>query len=229
MCRVGERCGNPWSIGREAVKRNRLPMAVLWAAAVILVLSYYMVPAVSSVLEPVALWQLENGWLAAFLNRVVFCGLIPGLFITSVKSLRPNHVLAVVAVQTAWSGLCGIASDWMFSLNAHLFGTGIDFLTLCVKTAVCQFLWTPFFFAPAGAIVYFWMGRDFSPRRFREDLPPRFYQGLVLPNLLVNWTIWIPVTFAVNALPTPLQIQLSGLVSSLFSLVLLSIGRHRHR
>ena len=202
-------------------------MAALWAVSVAMVLAYYVLPAVPAALEPLARWQRESGWLAAFLNRVVFCGLIPGAFIICVKSLRPKHVVAVITVQTVWSGICGVVSDWMFSLNARLFGTGVDFLTLCIKTAVCQFVWTPLFFAPLGAIVYFWMGRDFSILRFRRELPPRFYHGLVLPNLLVNWALWIPVTFVIHMFPTPLQIQLSGLASALFSLMLLAIGRAR--
>ena len=220
-------CSSPWWVGWEAVKKNRLPMAVLWVFSVVLVLAYYTLPTMSNALEPLARWQRECGWLAAFLNRVIFCGLIPGVFIVCMKSLRPKHVVAVIAVQTAWSGICGIVSDCMFSLNAYLFGTGVDFLTLCVKTVVCQFVWTPFFFSPLGAIIYFWIGRDFSIRRFRRERPPRFYYGLVLPNLLVNWVLWVPVTFAIHAFPTPLQVQLSGLVSSLFSLLLLSIGRSR--
>jgi uncharacterized membrane-anchored protein len=81
-------------------------------------------------------------------------------------------------------------------------------------------VWTPIFFAPVGAVVYFWIGRDFSFERFRKDMPDRFYHGLVLPNLLVNWVLWIPVTFAIHAFPTPLQIQLSGLAAALFSLML---------
>ena len=207
------------------MKRNRLPMVVLWAVFVAAVLAYYTLPMVSAALEPLARWQRESGWFAAFLNRVIFCGLIPGVFIVCVKSLRPKHVVAVIAVQTVWSGICGVVSDGMFSLNAHLFGTGVDFLTLCVKTAICQFVWTPIFFAPLGAVVYFWMGRDFSAERFRREIPSRFYYGLVLPNLLVNWALWIPVTFAIHMFPTPLQIQLSGLASALFSLMLLAIGR----
>ena len=222
-----EQCNSPWGIGWEAVKRNRLPMVVLWVISVATVLAYYTLPAVSATLEPLARWQRESGWVAAFLNRVLFCGFIPGLFIVGVKALRPKHVVAVLAVQTLWSGICGIVSDWMFSLNAHLFGTGIDFLTLCVKTAICQFVWTPIFFAPLGAIVYFWMGRDFSSTRFCREMPDRFYYGLVLPNLLVNWVLWIPVTFAIHAFPTPLQIQLSGLASALFALMLLASGRAR--
>ena len=218
---------NPWWVGWEAVKKNRLPMVVLWVVSVALVFAYYTLPTFSDALEPLARWQRESGWRAAFLNRVIFCGLIPGVFIVCVKSLRPKYVGAVIAVQTVWSGICGVVSDCMFSLNAQLFGTGVDFFTLCVKTAICQFVWTPLFFAPLGAIIYFWMGRDFSIPRFRRERPPRFYYGLVLPNLLVNWVLWIPVTFAIHTFPTPLQVQLSGLVSSLFSLLLLSIGRTR--
>ena len=136
-------------------------------------------------------------------------------------------MIAVLAVQTLWSGICGVVSDWMFSLNAYMFGTGVDLLTLSVKTTVCQFVWTPVFFAPIGAVVYFWIGRGFSLERFCSEIPDRFYYGLVLPNLLVNWVLWIPVTFAIHAFPTPLQIQLSGLAGALFSPMLLAIGRNR--
>jgi hypothetical protein len=191
-------------------------MAVLWAVSVATVVAYYALPAVPAALDPLARWQRESGWLAAFLNRVVFCGLVPAVFIVCVKSLRPKHVAAVIAVQTAWSGICGIVSDCMFSFNAYLFGTGVDFATLCVKTAVCQFAWSPLFFVPLGSVVYFWIGRDFSPGRFRREMPSQFYYGLVLPNLLANWALWIPVTFAIHMFPTPLQIQLSGLASAWF-------------
>ena len=221
------RYDNPWGIGWEAVNKNRLPAVVLWVVSGVAVLAYYTLPAVPALLEPLARWQKESGWFAAFLNRVIFCGLVPGLFIVCIKSLRPKHVAAVLAVQTLWSGFCGVVSDWMFSLNAHMLGTGVDLLTLSAKTAVCQFVWTPVFFAPAGAVVYFWIGRDFSFARFRKEMPDRFYYGLVLPNLLVNWVLWIPVTFAIHSFPTPLQIQLSGLAAALFSLMLLAIGRNR--
>ena len=92
-------------------------MLILWTASVALVIAYYTLPSVASALEPMARWQRESGWIAAFLNRVIFCGLIPGVFIVCVKSLRPKHVVAVIAVQTAWSGICGVVSDCMFSLN----------------------------------------------------------------------------------------------------------------
>ena len=86
-----KRCNSPWLEGWEAVKCNRLPIAVLWVSAVVLVVAYYTIPAVASALEPLARWQKERGILAAFLNRVVFCGLVPGVFIVLLKALRPKQ------------------------------------------------------------------------------------------------------------------------------------------
>lgn len=218
---------SPWRTGWESARANWLPMATLWIVAVAAVVAYCRFPAFAAALEPLARWQRESGWLAAFLNRIAFCGALPGVFLALVPAIRPRLVVATILAQTLWSGVCGVASDCMFSLNAQLFGTGTDFPTLCVKTAVCQFAWTPAFFSPLGSLVYFWIGRDFSLERVRREMPPRFYRDLVLPNLLANWVLWIPVTFAVHMFPTPLQVQLSGLAAALLSLIMLAIGRAR--
>ena len=216
---------SPWKAGWDSVRANLLPMAVLWLAAASFVLLYYGCPGFARALEPLSRWQRESGWLAAFLNRVAFCGILPGVFIVCIRSLRPRRVFPTLVVQTIWSGLCGIVSDLMFSLNAAMLGTGVDFLTLTIKTAINQFVWTPLFFAPMGSLVYFWIGRDFSFGNVRRDVPRRFYHDLVLPNLLVNWALWIPATYAIHMFPTPLQIQLAGLASALLSLMMLAIGR----
>lgn len=217
--------GGPWKAGFDSARANWLPMVALWSVAALLVLSYYGSPSFARMLEPLSRWQKESGWLAAFLNRVAFCGILPGVFIVCVPSLRPRRVFMTLVVQTLWSGFCGIVSDFMFSLNAAILGTGVDFLTLTLKTAINQFAWTPLFFSPLGSLVYFWIGCDFSCEKVRRKLPDRFYHDIVLPNLLVNWALWIPVTYAIHMFPTPLQIQLAGLTSALFSLMMLAIGR----
>ena len=142
---------------------------MLWAMAAALVLGYYHVPWVASVLSPLQEWQDAQGWIAAFLNRFAFCGILPGVFILTMKTLTVRHPIAAILMQTLWSGICGIVSEWMYELNALWFGTGVDFWTLSVKTVVCQLVWTPFFFAPVGALVYYWIGRDFLIARCRED------------------------------------------------------------
>ena len=212
-------------IGWESVRANAVPMVVLWMMAAVLVVGYYFVPEVERGLEPVCRWQSDYGWVSAFLNRFVFCGILPGAFMLAMKTLSVPRPGLVVAAQTLWSGVCGVVSGWMFELHALWFGTGTDFGTLCVKTAMQQIVWTPFFFAPVGALVYFWIGRDFSWSRCKADYSRDFWWKTVLPNLFANWVVWFPCSMLVHMFPTPLQIQLTGFVNAYFCLVLLWIGR----
>ena len=212
-------------IGGRSVRVHLVPMAVLWALAGALVAGYYFVPCVAAALDPLYRWQTSHGWVAAFLTRFVFCGALPGVFLLTMKRLAVPHPLWVVAAQTVWSGVCGVLSGWMYSLNAAWFGTGIDLTTLAVKTAACQFVWTPFVFMPLGTLVYFWIGRDFSFGRCRREWERDFWTRTFCPNLLVNWAIWLPGSMLLHLFPTPLQIQLSGFANTYFALVLLWIGR----
>ena len=219
------RLPRPVQIGFESAKANAVPMVVLWTLAGALVLGYYCVPAVTHCLEPFRRWQTDSRWMASFLNMFVFCGILPGAFLLFQKSLRVRHPFLTIAVQSVWSGVCGIVSGWMYDLNAHWFGTGLDVWTLLAKTAVAQFLWTPFFFVPIASLVYFWIGRNFSVRRCRDELTVDFLLTNVASTLIANWAIWIPCTMLVVMLPTALQVQVSGIVNAFLFLVQLWIGR----
>ena len=211
--------------GMASIRANIVPMLLLWAMAVALVAAYYMVPLVAAALEPLQRWQTSSGKLAAFLNRAVFCGLIPGIFMALVPSVRPARPWLVIAAQIAWLGVVGILCDIMYSMNAQVFGTGVDFCTLLWKTLVSQFIWTPFVFAIPSAALCLWIGCDFSLARFLRDWPKRYFSRMYLPFLITNWAVWIPAMMAVHSFPTPLQIQLSGLVGAFWSLLGLELGR----
>ena len=124
------------SVGLRSVRANAVPMVVLWAIAVALVLAYHAIPAVAAALEPISRWQTAGGWGAAFLNRVVFCGLLPGVFMVTVPSIRPPRVGWVVLTYCLWGGLWGVIADGFFTLQQAVFGAGADFQTLAAMTAV---------------------------------------------------------------------------------------------
>ena len=200
------------------MRANAVPMVVLWALAALMVLAYYRVSEADAVFGPLAKWQTENGWGAAFLNRVVFCGVIPGTFLLSVKSIRPPRPLLMVCVYSLFGGLWGVACDGFYTFQDAVFGSGMDVATLVRKTLVDQLVWNVFLCTPVNAMFFPWVARDFKrgPRRNCRD----FMQDcLVL--LVANWIVWIPVTVAVYAFPLPLQIQLVGLACSFWMLVAL--------
>lgn len=216
--------GNPFAVGLSAVRAIVVPMVVLWAVAAALVFSYYALPSVAALFEPLSRWQTENGLLAAFLNRVMFCGVIPGLFLLAVRSLRPRRPLLTIFAQSCWCGLWGMVVDLFYRLLDVMLGAGVDWSTLALKTVADELVLTPLVISPADAVFFFWLGRDFSLARVRLEWPTRFIRGLLAPNLIANWCVWIPTGFVIFAFPLPLQVQLSGLLSSVWTLMCLQIG-----
>ena len=216
---------SPLAVGWAAVKLNAVPMVVLWLLAASTVAGYYFVPGVAAVLEPLRVWQTESGWVAAFLNRVIFCGLLPGVFLVSVKSIRPPRPLLTACVYSLWGGFWGVACDGFFTLQTAVFGSGTDAMTLVKKTLVDQLVWNVFICTPVNALFFPWAARDFR-RGPRLDWR-RFVWSDCLTLLVANWIVWIPVMVAVYAFPLPLQIQLVGLAGSFWMLVALrAADRH---
>lgn len=216
---------NPFRVGLDSAKANVLPMMVLCGLGSAIAWGYYHVPLIVVLLSPLEQWQNEYGWFAAFLTRCVFCGLLPGVFVLTTKEQKVRRPLCVIVIQMLFAGVCGIVSGWVFQLHAHLFGTGIDWQTVLVKTVVYQFVWVVLFFVPAGAVIYFWMAKDFSFARTRAEWPGCFLHEVILPNLLVNWGVWVPLSAVIHLFPTALQIQLTGFANAILSLLLLSLGR----
>lgn len=212
-------------IAMSSFQANAVPAAVLWLLALGVVLCYYLVPGVAALFEPLARWQTEYGWGAAFLNRFFFCGVVPGIFLVGVKSLRPKFPFATAFAQGIWAGLSGVLFDAFYRCQADWFGTGLDWQTLLAKMAVDQFVLTAVFVAPLNVVVFFWISREFSARRTLAEFPRPFVARALMPNLIANWCVWIPVNLATYALPLSLQLQVSGFACAFWALTCLQIGR----
>lgn len=212
---------------RAAIRANAAPMVALWMFAGILVVGYFCMPQIQSLFEPFRQWQVDYGWKAAFLSRMLFCGVVPMVFLLSMKSIRPRRPVLTAFSQAIWCGMWGVAGDWFFQLQGLLFGVDSDVATLICKTAVDQFVWTVLVIAPTHAAFFFWAGRDFSIKRAIEEWPSDFIQRFYLPNLIANWIVWLPAQCAVYAFPLPLQVHLAGLVGSFWMLVCLRLGARR--
>lgn len=210
----------------SSVRANAVPMAVLWTIAAILVLIYYFVPYVATVLEPIGEWQKRTGWIAAFSNCAFFCGVLPYVVYVCKGRTGPRRPLLTAVLQSLFVGVCGIACNWFFALQSSWFGDGHDLSTLLLKTAVDQFVWTVLVMSPVVSLFYAAMGRWIE--RSRTSFTFRtFWVSDYLPNLLTGWCIWIPVIFAVYAFPLVLQIQVLGFISASWVIICREIGAHK--
>ena len=212
-------------IGLASARANVVPMVVLWVMAGVLVGAYYLLDPFREMLEPVAEWHRAWGWRSAFVSQAIFCGVLPGFFLLAFRSIRPPRPLLTILVQTLWCGFFGVWCNELFRLMAQAFGDEACVSTVLLKAAIDQFVWTVLVIAPANAVFFFWLGRDFSFVRVKRDWPRPFFRRMVLPNLLPNWIVWIPVSLAVFVFPFSFQIHMIGIVCTFWTLMCLQIGR----
>ena len=203
----------------ESVVKNKLPMVVLWFMAAMSVAAYWLYQPFADMLEPLARWQTQDGWIAAALNRIVFCGLLPGVFLCTVRSIRPGRPLLTVCVFCAWAAQWGILCDIFFTVQAKWFGYGHGLVTVVLKTLVDQLVWTAFLCTPVNALFFTWVANDFRRIPLSTTLREKY-----MPMLFANWIVWLPVSAAVYMFPLPLQIQLIGLAGAFWMLVALAAG-----
>ena len=213
--------------GWAAAKANMLPMLVLWSSAVLTIACYCTFPGFAAMFEPIAALQREYGWMTAFANRMVFTGLIPGMFLLAMRSIRPRHPFAVVAAQSLWCGMWGVICDKLYVFMDWMFGDGTDVLSVAMKTLFDQVPWTILVIAPSNAAFYFWIGHGFSWRRTRSEWPDGFWRTLVMPFLVSNWCVWIPVTAVMFMFPLPLRVHIGGFASAFWTLMCIYLGSRR--
>lgn len=205
-------------------------MLVLWFVAAGAALLYGRSPAFREMLGLVVRFQVEGGYAAAFLNRLVFCGIVPGAFILSLPWLRPQRrALAVVLLTALWCGVWGMVCDGFYRLQQTWFGAEACWPVVIAKTLVDQFVFNALVIAPSSAAFYFWTASGLDFEETRRQWPRKWISTVVLPNLMASWCVNIPVFLAIYFLPLPLQVQLSGLASSFWTLVSLGIGRRTVR
>ena len=220
----------PIKIGLESAKANVVPTLVIWSFALCLVLSYYFLPPVAERMGTVRTWQDSFGWKAVVASRILFNGLVPGAFLLCVESIRPRRPFATIFAQAAFGCVIGLFCDAFFRLQSSWFGSTLELSTLVLKTLVDQFVWTVLVVSPVNAVFFFWVARDFSFRRVRQEWPKHgVISELVLPNLIPNWFVGIPAIFATYAFPLDLQIHVNGLVSAFWMLLCLQIGARSAR
>ena len=95
---------------------------------------------------------------------------------------------------------------------------------LAVKVLVDKCVWSALLCVPLNSVFFFCEGRDFSLARCCAEWPRSYLRQIYLPILLADFSVWIPVQFAVYIFPLPLQIQLVGFAGAFWSLVGLSSG-----
>lgn len=220
MSRLAKQC-------LSSIKENLLPGLALQAVACLVVGAYYLLPDTRWVFDWIAYVKIEYGYLYSAITTAFFGGLVPFLYLLAVGKVSRGDVWLVGVFFVLVWGWKGIEVDFLYRMQALMFGADTGTWTVVKKVAFDQFVFCPIWSAPVTALLYRWKDCGFSWRRFRGELDREFFELEVLGVLVAIWVVWIPGTAFIYSMPSALQLPLFQLVLCFFVLLVSVLGRQR--
>lgn len=104
------------TVGLASMRANLVPMGILWAMAGVLVVGYYCLSEVRSVLDVLGRFQEVYGVWAGFVSQFVFCGVIPCVFRLSVAGVKTERPVLKSLLQSLWCGCWGVVYVGFYAL-----------------------------------------------------------------------------------------------------------------
>lgn len=204
---------------REVFRQNLLPCLLLNLLVLLLVGSYYQVPAMAEFWQAVG--DFKTRWSYSFsLTSTLFAAvLLPSLVQGLMGTLPAEGRLRRILLLALFWGYRGMEIDLFYHVQGWLFGTGNDAGTLLTKVLVDQFIMSPLWFVPTYLITLRWVDMGGSWQQARASLNREFW-NLTLPTvMLTNWLVWIPALALIYSLPPALQFPLFSMIMCFFILI----------
>ena len=220
----------PLSVGLRAARANLVPGLLIQAAVVALVLAYYFWEPARARLAYLAEFKREGGYLFSLVSGILAGGLLPELLKVAVfqKGKVGRENLSSFAFGACFWGLMAVVVDAFYRAQAWTFGSGVDFTTVLTKTAVDQFVFTPFITIPLTVVAFEWRHAGYRFSGVLRMLGLDFFRRKVLPAVVSGIGFWLPVVVFVYCLPLPLQFPLFTLALTLWVMIFTWIS-HAHK
>ena len=206
-------------------RQNRVPGLALNAVVILLVLSYFRVPAVAGMWEALGAFKLRWSFAFSLVATVFAAALLPLLLQWMMGTLPEGGRWRRMGLLSLFWGYRGMEIDLFYQLQGWLFGTGHDARTLLSKVAVDQFIMSPLWFVPTVLIAVRWVDLGGSWARTRASLDRVFWTRTCPTALVTNWLVWIPTLSLVYSLPSALQFPLFSVVMCFYILIVTLLAR----
>jgi hypothetical protein len=213
----------PWQSGLRGARANILPGVILQLMAVVLGLGYYYLPAVHGALTRLLEIRKTAGFSFGILSTALFGGILPFLYIRFSGRTRKGNLsyswLQGTALTLFWA-YKGFEVDLWYRIQARMFGSGHEPMTIIVKVICDQFVYCPILAVPVTTAVYQAVDAHGNWNGLMKDFRAQgWYRRRVLPILISNVGVWVPAVAVIYCLPTPLQLPLQNIVLCFYTLV----------
>ena len=206
-------------------RENRRSCLMLNLLVVVVVGSYYWVPAVSGFWQAVGELKLRWSYAFSLVATVLAAVWLPAFAQRLMGVLPEKNRLRRLVLMTLFWGYRGMEIDLFYRFQGWLFGVNNDVRTLVLKVLVDQFIMSPLWFVPTYLIALRWVDMGGSWTQLRASLGRDFWLRTCPTVLLTNWLVWIPTLALVYSLPPALQFPLFSLVMCFFILLVTLLAR----
>jgi len=208
------------------VRHSWPPILLIQAAAACLVVAYYRSPGLQADLTSLEHFKANGGIAFDLYTGALAGGVVPQL--AKLVTGRAGKVSIGFWTQMLFAGLVyaivGVEIDLFYHLQAAMFGTRNDVLTLVRKDLVDMGLFTPFLSIPTAVGLFEWRKAGFSFVGFVRRVRTGFYRSKVMPALIPCWVFWTPMLLCVYSMPSNLQFPLSQLAEASWAVLFIFIA-----
>lgn len=212
----------PLRIGWEAVRANALPAFIIQAVMLAILIGYFLHPGFAALLHQLADVKRTYGILFVITATVLAGSILPELSIVLLFQrghVRAENLRNVLSTAPIWA-IAGITVDLMYRALAAWLGEQATLVVVVAKICIDQFVYNVFFAAPYTVIAYEWKNSGFSFAALRGCFTFDYYKDKIVPTLLTNWAVWIPLIGMIYSLPLALQFPLFSLALTFWVLLL---------
>ena len=218
----------PWRAGWRAGRANLVPGVVLWLIGSVLVFAYYCHAPTHAALERLTELHARMGLTFSLLGTMICGGLLPILYLRRDPAVRGDYQLKNCLFLLAFWAYKGVEVELWYRGLAHFVGSDNGARTIVIKGALDQFLYSPFFAVPLTVLVFTFNHAGLRLGPVLADIRAgSWYRRQVLPTIVANAALWIPMVCLVYALPLPLQTLLFDLALCFCILLVAHITRRR--
>ena len=211
----------------EGIRINLIPGLVLWIMGVCLVGIYYLGEFSRPWFNEIISLKETYGFAYSAVSTCIFGGLIPYVFMQLTGRDRLKGLGSGVIFLGYWA-IRGIDVDAFYRLQALVFGTEVDLLTIAAKVLVDQLVYCVVWASPITALFYTWREAGFSLKQWKGDKTWSELFDMILIFTVTTWAVWIPGTAIIYSLPSPLQIPLFNLTLCFF-VILVSVFSQKNK
>ena len=218
----------PWHAGLRAARANLLPGFLLQAVALALVLAYYWHPPTRALFEQLITLRQRTGMLFSIVATSLCGGVLPFIYMRSQPETGSRFTWASGLFFTLFWAYKGVEVDLWQRALAHFIGNDTRVTTVALKVFMDQIVYCPIWAVVVTVIAYNWQSAGFRWAPLVADFQAgHWYQRQILPALVANLGLWVPLTVLIFALPLPLQLPLFDLALVFYTLLIAHITRRK--